>query len=42
MMLEGFHQQVMIDVVKESSDVELDNPVILPATFSRYCNRIMG
>jgi hypothetical protein len=27
-MHQGFHQQIVIDVVKESSDVELDNPVI--------------
>jgi hypothetical protein len=42
MMPQGFHQQVVINVVKESSDVKLDHPVILPAALARDGNRIMS
>jgi 6-phosphogluconate dehydrogenase (decarboxylating) len=32
------HQQPMGDVVKESLDVKIDNPVVASASFTRYTN----
>jgi len=30
------HQQLVVDVVKESLDVKIDNPVVAPTSFARH------
>jgi len=34
------HQQIVIKIVKGSFDVELNDPVITPATLARHCNSL--
>jgi len=42
MMAKRLHQHVVTDVVEETPDVELYNPVVLPAPFAGDGNGVMG
>jgi len=42
METQGLHQKLVADVVEETSDVELDNPIVSPATLARYGNGIVS
>jgi hypothetical protein len=35
-LLERSQQQRMVDVVEQPFDIELQNPIVLPATLTRY------
>jgi len=42
MVPDGFHQKPVIDVIEQSPDVELKNPIVPPATFAADIDRLMS
>ena len=40
MLAHGFQQQLMVDVVEETPDVKLDDPVVLPVPPPHHRHRI--
>jgi len=41
MMTQCLHQKLMINMIKQTLDVEFKHPVILPATLTGYGNSVM-